>query len=42
MAADNPSVPSVIEFGRAILHDEARALDALADSLGAPFEAAIG
>ena len=41
MAADNPSVPSVIEFGREILHDEARALDALADSLGAPFEAAV-
>ena len=32
----------VIEFGREILHDEARALDALADSLGAPFEAAVG
>jgi arabinose-5-phosphate isomerase len=30
-----------IEFGRDILHDEARALDALADSLGAPFEEAI-
>ena len=32
----------VLQFGRAILHDEARALDALADSLGEPFEQAIG
>ena len=31
----------VLEFGRAILHDEARALDALADSLGEGFERAI-
>ena len=31
----------VIELGREILHDEARSLDALADSLGAPFEAAV-
>jgi arabinose-5-phosphate isomerase len=31
----------ILEFGRAVLHDEARALDALADSLGAPFEQAI-
>jgi arabinose-5-phosphate isomerase len=31
----------VLEFGRHVLHDEARALDALADSLGAPFERAI-
>jgi arabinose-5-phosphate isomerase len=30
----------VLEFGREILHDEARALDALADSLGEPFERA--
>src|SRR6185295_15586023 len=30
-----------IAFGREILHDEARALDALADSLGASFEEAI-
>jgi arabinose-5-phosphate isomerase len=30
-----------IEFGREILHDEARALDALADSLGAEFERAV-
>ena len=42
MAADNPSPVSVLEFGRAILHDEARALDALADSLGAQFEKAVG
>ncbi|HET7604870.1 MAG TPA: KpsF/GutQ family sugar-phosphate isomerase [Sphingomicrobium sp.] len=31
----------ILEFGRAILHDEARALDALADSLGGPFEGAV-
>lgn len=31
----------VLHFGREILHDEARALDALADSLGAPFEEAV-
>ena len=30
------------DFGREVLHDEARALDALADSLGAEFERAIG
>src|SRR5258708_24048023 len=41
MAADNPLALGVLEFGRAILHDEARALDALADSLGAPFDQAI-
>ena len=41
MAADNSSPPGVLEFGRAILHDEARALDALADSLGEPFENAV-
>jgi len=41
MAADNPAAMGVIEFGRAVLHDEARALDALADSLGAPFQQAI-
>ena len=41
MAADNPSPIGVLEFGRAILHDEARALDALADSLGEPFEQAV-
>jgi len=37
MAADK----DVLEFGRNVLHDEARALDALADSLGAPFESAV-
>jgi len=42
MAADNPSPVGVLEFGRAILHDEARALDALADSLGEPFQRAVG
>jgi arabinose-5-phosphate isomerase len=31
----------VLKFGREILHDEARALDALAESLGRPFEAAV-
>ena len=41
MAADRSSPVSLLEFGRAILHDEARALDALADSLGEPFEQAI-
>jgi arabinose-5-phosphate isomerase len=41
MSADNPSPVSVLEFGRAILRDEARALDALADSLGEPFERAV-
>ena len=33
---------NVTDFGREVLHDEARALDALADSLGAEFEKAIG
>src|SRR3954471_11018561 len=42
MSADRSSPLSVLEFGRAILHDEARALDALADDLGAPFEKAVG
>jgi arabinose-5-phosphate isomerase len=32
---------TVLQFGRAILHDEARALDALADSLDGPFEEAV-
>ena len=41
MAADRSSPIGVIEFGRAILHDEARALDALADQLGSPFERAV-
>jgi arabinose-5-phosphate isomerase len=31
----------ILQFGRGILHDEARALDALADSLGAEFTRAI-
>ena len=31
----------VLEFGRQVLHDEARALDALADSLGDAFERAV-
>jgi len=31
----------VRQFGREILHDEARALDALAESLGSPFEQAV-
>ena len=39
MAADGDT--SVLQFGRAILHDEARALDALAVSLGDTFEQAI-
>jgi arabinose-5-phosphate isomerase len=38
MAAD-PN--NVLEFGRGVLHDEARALDALADSLGEQFENAV-
>jgi arabinose-5-phosphate isomerase len=41
MAADNSPTIGVREFGRAILHDEARALDALADSLGEPFDHAV-
>src|SRR6476661_4379424 len=40
MATD--SATGVLEFGREILHDEARALDALAESLDGPFENAIG
>lgn len=31
----------VLQFGREVLHDEARALDALADSLDGPFERAV-
>lgn len=41
MPADDPGPVGVVEFGRAILHDEARALDALADSLGEPFDEAV-
>ena len=37
---DEPT--DLLEFARAILHDEARALDALAGSLGDEFEKAIG
>jgi arabinose-5-phosphate isomerase len=38
---DSEAGPCILEFGREILHDEARALDALADSLGEPFETAV-
>ena len=38
---DANSAAGVLQFGREILHDEARALDALADGLGEPFEQAI-
>ncbi len=41
MPADSASSIGVLEFGRAILHDEARALDALADSLGESFQRAV-
>ena len=41
MAADRSPAIGVLEFGRAILHDEARALDALADQLGIAFEKAV-
>ena len=41
MPRENDS-KDVLEFGRSVLHDEARALDALADSLGAAFEQAVG
>src|SRR5437868_13779270 len=41
MAADRSPQIGVLEFGRAILHDEARALDALADQLGTPIENAV-
>lgn len=37
---DEPEQPT-LEFGRSILHDEARALDALADSLGDEFAGAV-
>lgn len=36
-----PPDASILEFGRAMVHDEARALDALAESLGADFEKAV-
>lgn len=41
MAADSDKQADVIAFGRSVLHDEARALDALAESLGAPFHGAV-
>jgi len=41
MAADNPMPVGVLEFGRAILHDEARALAALAEDHREPFEQAV-
>src|SRR5438552_2207977 len=40
--ADTDRQTDVLQFGREILHDEARALDALAESLGEPFERAVG
>jgi arabinose-5-phosphate isomerase len=40
MTCDEPKGP-VLEFGREVLHDEARALDALADSLGGEFKKAV-
>src|SRR3954470_7975047 len=40
--ADTDRQTDVLQFGREILHDEARALDALADSLDGPFEQAVG
>src|SRR5437868_9151742 len=40
--ADTERQTDVLQFGREILHDEARALDALADSLDGPFEQAVG
>jgi arabinose-5-phosphate isomerase len=41
-SASNPSAVDLLSFGRDVLHDEARALDALADSLGESFERAVG
>lgn len=38
---DGTAGNSILEFGRSVLHDEARALDALADSLGAEFTKAV-
>src|SRR5437868_4109831 len=40
--ADTERQTDVLQFGREILHDEARALDALADSLDGPFEQGVG
>src|SRR3954470_1516115 len=42
MDAQSKKTAGVLEFGRMILRDEARALDALADSLDGPFEQAVG
>src|SRR3954452_14941950 len=39
--ADTEREADVLQFGREVLHDEARALDALADSLDGPFETAV-
>lgn len=41
MAAEGEIGGDVLTFGRAILHDEARALDALADGLDGAFEEAV-
>ena len=38
---DRASTSEVLRFGRDVLHDEARALDSLADSLGETFEHAV-
>jgi arabinose-5-phosphate isomerase len=38
---NNKTEQTVLEFGRCILHDEARALDALADTLGDDFSRAV-
>jgi arabinose-5-phosphate isomerase len=35
------SADDILEFGRGVLHDEARAIDALADSLGEEFKKAV-
>lgn len=39
--AERPPQGGIVAFGRDVLHDEARALDALADSLGETFERAV-
>lgn len=38
---DADSADDILEFGRGVLHDEARAIDALADSLGEEFTKAV-
>lgn len=40
--ASKTSSRNLLDFGRNVLHDEARALDALADDLGEAFEHAVG